>query len=87
MTNTTKIVFLGAGSIAFGMSMLRDLFTTTEFSGSTLTLVTRHADSAVRVAQVAQLLIDPVVNSATAAAGLLDELWEVNRQYIRNCVA
>jgi alpha-galactosidase len=44
MTNTTKIVFLGAGSISFGMSMLRDLFTTTAFSGSTLTLVRcRHA--------------------------------------------
>jgi alpha-galactosidase len=56
MTNKTKIVFLGAGSISFGMSMLRDLFTTTEFSGSTLTLVTKHADSAARTAQVAQLL-------------------------------
>ena len=29
------------------------------------------------------LLIDPVVNSATAAVQLLDELWEVNRPYIR----
>ena len=56
MTNTTKIVFLGAGSISFGMSMLRDLFTTTAFSGSTLTLVTRHADSAARAAEVARLL-------------------------------
>ena len=32
------------------------------------------------------LLIDPVVNSATAARSLLDELWEINRPYIRNCV-
>lgn len=32
------------------------------------------------------LLIDPVVNSATAARGLLDELWEINRPYIRKCV-
>jgi len=31
------------------------------------------------------LLIDPVINSATAARGLLDELWEVNRPYIRKC--
>ena len=44
--NTTKIVFLGAGSISFGMSMLRDLVTTRELRGSTLTLVTQHADSA-----------------------------------------
>ena len=32
------------------------------------------------------LLIDPVVNSATAAVKLLDELWEVNRPYIRACI-
>jgi alpha-galactosidase len=29
------------------------------------------------------LLIDPVVNSASAAEKILEELWEVNRQYIR----
>jgi len=32
------------------------------------------------------LLIDPVVNSTTAAAKLLDELWEINRSYIRACL-
>ena len=32
------------------------------------------------------LLIDPVINSTTAAARLLDELWEINRPYIRCCV-
>jgi alpha-galactosidase len=32
------------------------------------------------------LLIDPVVNSTTAAAKVLDELWEVNRPYIRRCI-
>jgi alpha-galactosidase len=32
------------------------------------------------------LLIDPVVNSATGAVKLLDELWEVNRRYIRACI-
>jgi alpha-galactosidase len=32
------------------------------------------------------LLIDPVVNSAEAAVKLLDELWEVNRPYIRPCI-
>jgi alpha-galactosidase len=32
------------------------------------------------------LLIDPVINSASAAVGLLDELWEVNRPYIRPCI-
>jgi alpha-galactosidase len=33
------------------------------------------------------LLIDPVVNSTTAAVQLLDELWEANRPYIRKCIA
>jgi alpha-galactosidase len=32
------------------------------------------------------LLIDPVVNSASAAVKLLDELWELNRPYIRPCI-
>jgi alpha-galactosidase len=32
------------------------------------------------------LLIDPVINSADAAAKLLDELWEINRGYIRKCL-
>jgi alpha-galactosidase len=31
------------------------------------------------------LLIDPVVNSAAAAEKILDELWEINRPYIRRC--
>jgi alpha-galactosidase len=32
------------------------------------------------------LLIDPVVNSASAAVKLLDELWDLNRPYIRSCL-
>jgi alpha-galactosidase len=32
------------------------------------------------------LLIDPVVDSTAAAAKVLDELWEVNRPYIRRCI-
>lgn len=56
--NTTKIVFLGAGSISFGMSMLRDLATTPELRGSTLTLVTQHADTATRAAALARYLSD-----------------------------
>ncbi|MDC7789132.1 alpha-glucosidase/alpha-galactosidase [Rhodoplanes sp. TEM] len=32
------------------------------------------------------LLIDPVVASTAAATAVLDELWEVNRPYIRACV-
>jgi alpha-galactosidase len=36
---TTKIVFIGAGSMSFGLSMFRDLFATSELSGSELALV------------------------------------------------
>jgi alpha-galactosidase len=32
------------------------------------------------------LLIDPVVNSSIAAIKLLDELWEINKPYIRPCI-
>ena len=32
------------------------------------------------------LLCDPAVNSSYAAEKLLDELWEINRAYIRNCL-
>lgn len=37
--NTTKIVFIGAGSISFGFSMLKDVFSSKELIGSTLSLV------------------------------------------------
>jgi alpha-galactosidase len=32
------------------------------------------------------LLLDPVINSTTAAKAILDELWEINAAYIRPCV-
>ncbi|TAN44380.1 MAG: alpha-glucosidase/alpha-galactosidase, partial [Rhodospirillales bacterium] len=32
------------------------------------------------------LLIDPVINKTDAAQKILDELWEVNKPYIRKCV-
>lgn len=32
------------------------------------------------------LLVDPVINSTDAAIQLLDELWEINKPYIRPCV-
>ncbi len=34
MARTTKIVFLGASSASFGMSMFRDLFSTRDLAGS-----------------------------------------------------
>lgn len=32
------------------------------------------------------LLVDPVVNSIDVAKKILDELWEVNKRYIRKCI-
>jgi alpha-galactosidase len=54
--NHTKIVFLGAGSQSFGLSMLRDVVLNKELAGSTLTLVTQHADTAARTAELAEFL-------------------------------
>jgi alpha-galactosidase len=48
-----KIVFLGAASMSYGLAMLRDLCTTKDFAGCTLTLVTRHAETVARAAALA----------------------------------
>jgi len=32
------------------------------------------------------LMIDPVINSTDAARAILDELWEINKPYIKNCL-
>lgn len=39
IVNTTKIVFIGAGSMSFGLSTFRDVFSCEELAGSTLSLV------------------------------------------------
>ncbi|HVY56861.1 MAG TPA: alpha-glucosidase/alpha-galactosidase [Xanthobacteraceae bacterium] len=62
--NTTKIAFIGAGSMSFGLSLFRDAFSCGELSGSTLTLVDIDRDKLARVAQLARLL------NAKAGAGL-----------------
>jgi alpha-galactosidase len=54
--NTTKIVFIGATSMSFGLSMLRDAFGSDELRGSTLTLVGRNPDTLDRMAALAALL-------------------------------
>jgi alpha-galactosidase len=58
MMNTTKIVFIGAGSASFGLSMFRDLFTSRNLSGSTLVLVDMNKDHLDRMAQLAARLND-----------------------------
>ena len=56
MTNTTKIVFIGATSMSFGLSMLRDVFSSDELRGSTLTLVGRNPQTLEQTAALAHLL-------------------------------
>ena len=67
MVNRTKIVFLGASSMSFGLSMLRDIFTSDELRGSTLTLVGRNPKTLAKMAELAKLL------NNKAGAGLLIE--------------
>ena len=63
MTAITKIVFLGASSASFGISMFRDLFSTHDLAGSTLVLVGRNPGRLERSKRVAELL-----NEKTGAA-------------------
>jgi len=58
MPNRTKIVFLGAGSMSFALSMLRDIFSSDELCGSTLTLVDRDPESLEKMLDLAGLLND-----------------------------
>ena len=64
MTSTTKIVFIGATSMSFGLSMLRDIFSSDELRGSTLTLVGRNAQTLAKMTELARLL------NAKSGAGL-----------------
>ncbi len=56
MANTAKIVFIGAGSAAFGLSMFRDVFTTNKLAGCTLTLVDLNKDALARMTGLAQAM-------------------------------
>ena len=67
MTRTTKIVFIGAGSMSFGLSMLRDLVTSDELRGSTLTMVDIDPAALSRMTGLAGLL------NARLNAGLVIE--------------
>ena len=51
--NSTKIVFIGAGSMSFGLSMFRDLFSSRELTGSTLALVDLNEAQLERMFQLA----------------------------------
>jgi alpha-galactosidase len=65
--NTTKIVFIGAGSMSFGLSMFKDMFSSKELAGSTLTLVDLNVQSLERMYQLALRM------NAESGAGMLIE--------------
>lgn len=67
MGNPAKIVFLGASSMSFGLSMLRDIFSNDELHGSTLTLVGRNPAKLDKMTKLANLL------NTKAEAGLIIE--------------
>ncbi len=67
MPDRTKIVFLGATSMSFGLNMLRDIFSSDELRGSTLTLVGRNAATLSKMAELAKLL------NGKSGAGLIIE--------------
>ncbi len=46
----------------------------------------RAAAQGSREMALQALLCDPVINSTEAASGILNELWELNKPYIRKCV-
>ena len=68
MTNKTKIVFIGATSMSFGLSMLRDIFSSDELRGSTLTLVGRNAATLAKMTELAKLL-----NTKTGAGLIIEQ--------------
>jgi alpha-galactosidase len=68
MTNKTKIVFIGATSMSFGLSMLRDIFSSDELRGSTLTLVGRNPATLSKMTDLARLL-----NKATGAGLVIEQ--------------
>ena len=68
MANHTKIVFLGASSMSFGLSMLRDIFSSGELRGLTLTLVGRNPKTLAKMAELAKLL-----NNKTDAGLIIEQ--------------
>jgi alpha-galactosidase len=67
MSNQTKIAFLGATSISFGLNMLRDIVHTDELRGSRLVLVGRDPATLAEMSEIAKLLNDK------AGAGIIVE--------------
>lgn len=77
MAKPAKIVFLGATSMSFGLSLLRDIFSGDELRGSTLTLVGRNPETLGKMRALAELLNQKthaglIVEQATDRRAALD---------------
>jgi alpha-galactosidase len=75
--NTAKIVFIGAGSAAFGLSMFQDVFTSTELAGCTLTLVDINEEALTRMKGLAEVMkrrsgLDVIIETTTDRRAALD---------------
>lgn len=58
MRKSTKIVFIGAGSMSFGLTLFRDLFFSEDLAGATIVLVDTDAAALERMAALGRLLAD-----------------------------
>ncbi|MFD2180593.1 alpha-glucosidase/alpha-galactosidase [Rhodoplanes azumiensis] len=58
MRKSTKIVFIGAGSMSFGLTLFRDLFFSEDLAGATIVLVDTDAAALERMAAIGRLLAD-----------------------------
>ncbi|ARJ65748.1 alpha-glucosidase/alpha-galactosidase [Magnetospirillum sp. ME-1] len=67
MKNITKIAFLGAGSMSFGLSTFRDMFSSDTLAGSTLVLVDHDPDALARMKALAERM------NAEGKAGMIIE--------------
>lgn len=68
--NKTKIVFIGAGSVSFGLSTFRDIFSCEELRGSTLSLVDIDGENLKRMYDLALQM------NEASKAGLKIEAFE-----------
>ena len=67
MNKQVKIVLLGATSMSFGLSVLRDIFSSNELRGCTLTLVGRHPDTLAKSFNLAQIQTPNVLPVCTSS--------------------
>ena len=87
MERRTKIVIVGAASMSFGLSMLRDIFASGKFAGSTLTLVGRAHDGLERMERVARFLDETHGGGLTIEATIDRRAAFDGAKFVANAVA